>query len=775
MTAVLGGAVLLCLGSCLVGAALLRLLQAPHTATAPAVGFAALVIVADGVLNLGGDGVEAAIAVAVVICAAVAAELWVRPLPAPGPLAGALVAGGLALAAGSLPFLANGRVGTMGVSILNDLAIHEYWAWARDSGHVYAGLIYPGYPLGAHSLVGALSELTGTNVEHGFAAVLIGAPALTALTAYGAFAHLGRGVRSVAAALAAFPYLGAAFLGEGSFKEPMVVVLVLGFAVTLQQVGQARTVARRQLIALGVLTAACCLIEGGPGLAWPGLTLLLWGLSELLRRRRKAVDLLRSVPGPAALGLLVLLVAVSPALSGLLRFSPNLQGSNLPFRLPFAETMAIWFETDFRLVNSQLFSATVLAVLGVALFAYATWWWQRRRGDALPAAALAGLLTYLYVHSRSGGYLTAKAETVWAGLYMVVVVGALFDLVPRVSLRGLVHRPSGWPAQLARRAPQIVLVVAFAVAAARSSALTLRYALVDSDARDQALSPVRPIVHGQPTMMLVADDFAPWELRGARQASLTSYGIPDQVPFVLSPDRPPPTAGVATDFASVTSSSLDHFRYAVTTTSAFAASPPPNWHLVLRNQAYALWRRTGPTPQMQAPPGSTAPVSRLDCSLPAVRRLLPTSTANERPAPVVGPTTNWHDTAGDFLAANPTIVAPASGHTIAQNLVLGAGVWDISVQYQSGVPLSVTAGSHRSVLPADLDVFGSYWTVAVVHSTGGTVPVTIHLAARPFPGIQMAYPIGPLVATRIGVRSTRVPAAQACGHFVDWLVATPRA
>jgi hypothetical protein len=773
MMAIIGCALLLCIGSWAVGRSVLLLTGGPSVAAAPAVGLAVLTILSDAALNLGGEGTTAAIVMGVAILAGLIGQLRVRPAVSLAAAASAAAAAALALAAGCIPFLANGRVGTLGVSVLNDLAIHEYWTWARNAGHVYPGLIFPNYPLGAHSLVGALSELTGVSVDRGFAAALIGVPALIALTAHGLFTHLRPGLRAIAAALGAFPYLSAALIGEGAFKEPMVVLLVLGFATLLCEIGRARPLGRAECVPLGLLAAACCLIEGRPGLAWPVLTLAVWGACELVRRRGGWIGFVRTLVVPALIALAVMLLAVAPSLRELVNFSPNLQGSNLQHYLPFAETMGIWFEPDFRGAHTQIVSATMLVLIGLALLLYAAWWWARRRGDALLAAALAALIVYAYVRTRSNAYLTGKAQMVWAGLYMVVVVGAVFDLAPAVRVRELgLWGGRGLPQ--ARRVSvgflRAVVLIAFAVAAARSTALTLRAAYVDSDARTDQLAPVRRLVGGQPTIMLVADDFASWQLRGARQASLTSYGVADQVPFELSPDRPPPTAGVATDFASVTSASLDRFRYAVTTASAFSASAPPNWRMVFHNQGYDVWRRTGPTPRMSAPPGATGPIVTLDCRNPAVKALLPGSIAIERGTPVVGAAAAWRETTGGVPASNPSYAAAATGTALTQTLRLRPGTWDVSLAYQSGVPLQVTVGATTSELPADLDVFGPYWRVAVLHSAGGPVTVTVHLPKRPFPGIQTLFPIGAVVATPLPVRPRRVPAVRACGHAVDWLI-----
>ena len=574
MFAILGGAVALAAGSLVLGRCLLRWLGL-DVATATASGLAVAVILADATFHLGGDGLAAAIVVGTAVGIALICEVAAGFAPLrPSVLVGGCVAGTIAIVIGILPFLSNGRPGTLGVSILNDLAIHEYWAWARDSGHVYPGLIFPGYPLGAHSLVGALSTLTATNVERGFAALLVGTPCLTALTAFGAFSHVRLWARALGSGLAAFSYLGAAFLGEGAFKEPMVLLEVLGVALTLRSLSVNRSRPIRHCAVLGVLTAGCVLIEGGPGIAWPGLTIILWGIYEILPRRHGLRSVLRDGVRPVVVGALVLIVSVAPALAALLRFSPDLQGSNLPGYLPFPETMAIWFETDFRLAHSQVFSSLVLAVIGVALLIYAIWWWTRRHDVALPAATVAALIVSEYVHHRSNAYLTGKTQMVFAGLYLVTVIGPLLDFVPsRETLRRAV-RASAPRGPLVGGTVGLVILAAFVVGAGRSDSLTLRNAGVDSDARSQELASIRTIVRGQPTIMLVAADFGPWELRGARQGMVVAYGVADQEPVGLDPNIPPPTSGGQAGFSSLTPASLDEYRYAVTTNSAYAASPP---------------------------------------------------------------------------------------------------------------------------------------------------------------------------------------------------------
>ena len=46
-------------------------------------------------------------------------------------------------------------------------------------------------------------------------------------------------LRAPAAALAALPYLGAAYLAQGAFKEPMLALALVGFALSLPALREA--------------------------------------------------------------------------------------------------------------------------------------------------------------------------------------------------------------------------------------------------------------------------------------------------------------------------------------------------------------------------------------------------------------------------------------------------------------------------------------------------------------------------------------------------------
>ncbi len=84
-------------------------------------------------------------------------------------------------------------------------------------------LIEDGYPLGPHAIVSATSKVVpGADLIETFAGLTGAIAVLAALTAYGALGGVRDRFRAPAAVLAALPYLGAAYLAQGAFKEPML-------------------------------------------------------------------------------------------------------------------------------------------------------------------------------------------------------------------------------------------------------------------------------------------------------------------------------------------------------------------------------------------------------------------------------------------------------------------------------------------------------------------------------------------------------------------------
>ena len=116
--------------------------------------------------------------------------------PATFPVAG-LGAALLAALFAALPFIAAGRVGVLGVGLVNDdMASHLLIRrWIDERFRPEPVLIDQGYPLGPHALVAGLVELFGSELDRVFAGLMLAIPALTALVAYAALDGLGMAAR----------------------------------------------------------------------------------------------------------------------------------------------------------------------------------------------------------------------------------------------------------------------------------------------------------------------------------------------------------------------------------------------------------------------------------------------------------------------------------------------------------------------------------------------------------------------------------------------------
>ena len=203
--------------------------------------------------------------------------------------AGAIVAlVGAALVA-AIPFAISGRVGILGQGLVNDdMASHLLFTeWISSHAGPTPDLIKDGYPLGPHAIVAATAKVSGASLIEGFAGLTGAIAVLLALTAYGAMPGVRGWLRAPAAVLAASPYLAAAYLAQGAFKEPMLGLALLGFALCAARRCRSDLVRRRgsarAAIPLGVIAAGTIYNYSFPGLAW-----LLGSRGDLDARHRLA-------------------------------------------------------------------------------------------------------------------------------------------------------------------------------------------------------------------------------------------------------------------------------------------------------------------------------------------------------------------------------------------------------------------------------------------------------------------------------------------------------
>ena len=276
MIAAIASAALLVAASLVVGQAVLVLSGLTRaTLVAGPVGLAVLLVAAGLVAGWGGQGTVIAVVLgAVVVASGVVLVRFdggsvARTRHDPAALAAAALAGICA----AIPFIAAGHVGILGVGLVNDdMASHLLLAdWIDERFRPEPVLIDQGYPLGPHALVAGIDELLVARSIDVFAGLVLAIPALTALVAYSVLDHLGRAVRVAASALVALPYMAAAYLAQEAFKEPIMALFVIVFALLLPAVHRPRNA-----VALGVLAAGTVYVYSFPGLAWLLGTALLW-------------------------------------------------------------------------------------------------------------------------------------------------------------------------------------------------------------------------------------------------------------------------------------------------------------------------------------------------------------------------------------------------------------------------------------------------------------------------------------------------------------------
>jgi hypothetical protein len=563
------------------------------TPVAPVVGLAAAAAIAWWAVRLPGHGLTALL---VLLALALAGGAFAaRRLAGVRADLAALAPAALAtLLAASIPFAAEGHFGVLGTGFNVDMSQHLFAAsWLADPEGLSPSLVRNGYPLGPHALAVAGAEVTG-ELTIAFTAVTIAVPAIVAIAAGAVLGSLSR-IRALAVAiLAALAYLAATYLAQGAFKELYEAAFLVGFALLLRDLTRVPDRAGRGLLALlapAVIAAGALYVYSWPGLAWPGLALVLWGAAELTRRRdRRAAP---TAAAPAVLAAAVLLAAAAaPELDRITKFGTSVDavteraqrpasgaagggtagegrgaedGSRRPARLPVydndlgnlfgqvnpASVFGIWPSGDFRVEPGDgsvpapaFWLGALLGALALALGVVAA---ARRGETAILAALAAAAAIWLAARVGSTPYTAAKALLMAASPVMLIAAWGALEPAAPMPLRARFPRPVA------------AFGVTFAVAAALSSALVLVNAPVGPDDYTPGVRKLSNRFAGEPTLLLapaevVADrrggEFYGWELRGASAVTVAALpGGGDPPPgvsrvLVVGGDQEPPFAGL---------------------------------------------------------------------------------------------------------------------------------------------------------------------------------------------------------------------------------------
>jgi hypothetical protein len=832
LSALLAGALIVG-ASVLLGSAVTAIAGLPrHSPVGPAAGLSALLVICGVAVKLPGHAVTAAVVVGVALIGCFIV-LGRATAPAGRVRIGAIVAVVGAALVVAIPFATSGRVGILGQGLVNDdMASHLLFTeWISSHAGPTPDLIKDGYPLGPHAIVAATAKVSGASLIEGFAGLTGAIAVLLALTAYGALGGIRGWLRVPAAVLAASPYLAAAYLAQGAFKEPMLALALVGFAVALPAVRTvwstpsrrtSRTTLHREnsgtfgagakaAIPLGVIAAGTIYNYSFPGLAWLLGAAIIWMLVIAIRDRDatrsfiaglRLRERLSGARGAIALGVGIPVVAALPEIFRLASFSsfkafnpsgtgPTVGFGNLRQPLNPLEAFGIWPSGEFRITPANSTTPEIAFYLGalLALVAFA-WGLGRalsRRESALPSALLSATLLYLGSLALGTPYTQAKALAIAAPLIMVI---ALRGLLAADSLPGEeADVPEGggaswWPPQY-KRPPQTsrphhpltgfavpLLTLAFAAAAAFSTLLPLRQAAVGPDYHFQEMLRMRPIVDGQNVLFLGRDNFVSWELIGSEvYAPITNHYDVEETHSLYRATN----LNAKFDWDNLPQFVMNKFNWVVTTSAAMQSQAPPGFTPRLRTGDFILWHRDHPVGQRRTLYEPLNPGAPLDCNDPAqapLAKLNGTATVFTV-QPVVGKVWN----------PSPELTQTKPAH---MRLFLTPGRWDLSIQYASTQALHVTANGPGLAAPFSAELRTNllfrgpspYYPVGSLDvERAGNVVFNVDVADPPLIGRLLhteskAYLSG-LAATRTDPARETVPLKQACGRYVDWYAVAP--
>ncbi|HEX5609006.1 MAG TPA: hypothetical protein VFX45_02815 [Solirubrobacterales bacterium] len=542
---------------------------------APAVGLALVCAVCWATVRLPGDGVVAAIVVALAVLASVI-YLWGRLEGGGEALRAGWPVALVALLAASLPFVVEGHFGILGTSFNPDMSQHLLAADRLADGES-SQLLRQGYPLGPHAVAVALNEGLGVGLVQGFSGLTVAVAVLAPLTALAVFGRLRPLPRTAAALVVGLAYVVASYFAQGAFKETIEALFLLAFVLALREATAGWRDLPLRFVPAALIAAGSIYTYSFPSLVWLGPALVIWLGVEAVAKRGQ-------LPWRGlGLATLVFVVLVAPEIGRLIdfkqfeTFDPNGPGlGNLFGQVSPFEALGIWPSGDFRLAPGDgavpaigYYLGAAFALVLVVHGAYRCW--QRRETAILSGLAAVALA---YAAARLGGtpYTAAKAIEIAAPLAALTILLPLFDRAPsQVTEACRANR------RMAEKLDTPALAGGlFLAAAGVCSLLALANAPVGPTSYSPALTAMRPLVANDSTLVvasdtLIADEhgtpYIAWELRGGRVCIAAESEL----------DAKPPS-GV---------------RFVVT--EGDSSEPPfPSFRVRHAAPPYVLWETTGP-------------------------------------------------------------------------------------------------------------------------------------------------------------------------------------
>jgi hypothetical protein len=722
-----------------------------------AVGVAVLVLASSVAIRLPGGEKTSIAAVVLLALGAVGVLVWKRDRIL-GPNVGLAIPPAIVtVLLVSFPFVSSGHLGLPGVGVNNDMAMHLVFAdWLVDPAGATPPGIVQGYPIGPQALVASVTEALGTEPLRGYIGLIIAVPVMIAIASMAVLRDLSPVARILGAAFVPVAYLSAAVLGIASFKEQLMALWLISFALALRQISRRGEGRVAMVIALAAICGGVVAAYSYPGLGWMLGTAVLWAAFELWSIRREGPpgrvrEVVReAVPVVAVVAGLMLVLGLTQ-INRVLEFLDAgafdiVTGTDSKLRYtvsPF-EALGAWPSGYWLLGSGDVDLSWLFGALGVVALGYAVAWAIRRRELALLAALGAAVIIYIGTVLIGGRYVEAKALAIPASLIMLLILAALL------------RRDDRW--SVARAA----LAALFIGVAAYSSFLALRDTTVAPPDRFEELSELRDEIAGRRVIIFTSDRYSDYYLRGAE---ILSPAINAERHL---PGRPGKGQRLPVDFDSVFANQLDDFDYAVTTRADYQSGAPPNFEKVRETESYILWKRTGPTPFFGLLAEEARPGRIFRCAREKYRRLLDRNgVAIVWPRPVIAKRLYWEP---------DKQLAP--GEEASQAIELPPGRWDLSMQYQSEVvPLEVEVQREAFEIPPGVEgaipfrgAQGPFWPVGSIDSDGGEVEITVRAneisGLQKLLGVDAEAEIGNLVATRLNDIETP-EFVEACGFYLD--------
>jgi hypothetical protein len=753
---VIVAAALTCAGALILGQAVCRLCGASNwTFLAAPVGFALLMLLSIAAIHVPGHASTIAVLLLVLLVASLVLLRRDREQqPALTDLMAVVPVCFLVL----LPFLASGRAGTLGVSFDNDMHAHLLWAEAIRSPLVRRvdGLV-GGYPIGPHALCAVLAQAMGVRVDFAFAGEIAATPILLAWTTLMALRRVGWPGKTFVATMCALTFMVAGYYAEGSFKEIMQGMFVLGFALGLQDMTAVQRSRASGWIPLAVIAGGSLSVYSVASLPWLVAILGVWLVVLAVRALWRSGSVRPVIAGlrhgllPAGIGIAVLLVLLVPQLPRLVNYyqsTANAGGTGIPTSalgnligpVAFWKVFGMWDVYDFRFPPAEPLDVGIYAGCGLMLALAGGLWWLRRGGLAIPLATAVAVGIWIYSNDDQSPYIAAKALTILAPLVMLITTRWLVELRPGES----------WLSSVGALRVGVAAVLGWAVLG--TSVEALRYAYVGPTAHADDLRSLEPTLGRSRTLFLGWDNFIKWELAGT---PVDQPNPEEPGPVVEMRPQKGWTPGEAVEFSDIQPATLDHYKYVVGPRDPAASRPPSNMKLIRTARYYEVWERQGPTPESQILTEGPEPAAVLNCS-----------TAQGQALMRMG---------GQAAVRQPNVVvpvpAPLPGQTVSVQLRLKPGKWWLSSPYTSPHPIEVHAPGLQTTLPANLDRPGMRWPVGSITVAADT-PITVAFRpqdpvfAPPVASVLDALVATPDIPTRV------VSLRQACGRDVEWYVAS---